>query len=154
MLTDFVSFLKVAKAATYAAQGDLASVQPLLGQTKQLEFTAGDYFYRDIYAGMNFFVGQEMVYLKDKPIWSMAYSGGLLIDCTGAAVAEIYSFLRESLRHTPAKLPVRGPHTHRRSQLVYRCQITGDIDRFVGTETIELAGSQVYDLAFSGGWLK
>lgn len=75
---DFVEFLRSAKLATYAAQGDDASVPPLLPDSKQLEFSKGSYVYRDIYVGMLGFVGQEVVYLDSRAAWSMAYSGGLL----------------------------------------------------------------------------
>lgn len=72
-----VEFLRAAKAATYAAQGDDASVPPALPDSKQLEFRDGPFLYRDIYLGMFRFVGQEVVYLADRALWSMSYAGGL-----------------------------------------------------------------------------
>jgi hypothetical protein len=62
MPSTLAAFIKAAKQSTYAALGDSASVAPLLPSTKQLEFASGEYLYRDIYAGMNLFVGQELVY--------------------------------------------------------------------------------------------
>ena len=73
----FAKFIRTAKLTTYAAQGDAASVPPLLSGTKQLEFADGEFLYRDIYTGMQYFVGQEIVYRYAHPIWSMAYHGGL-----------------------------------------------------------------------------
>jgi hypothetical protein len=55
---DLALFLRSAKAATYAAQGDDASVPPVLQDTKQLEFRAGEFLYRDIYAGVFRIAGQ------------------------------------------------------------------------------------------------
>lgn len=72
---DFLDFLIQAKKATYASQGDNASVTPLLKGSRQLEFLEGDFLYRDIYFGMSYFIGQETVYYKGNPIWSMSYSG-------------------------------------------------------------------------------
>lgn len=54
-------FLFLAKSATDAAQGDAASVAPLLADSKQLEYRDGPLLYRDIYVGMVRFVGQEIV---------------------------------------------------------------------------------------------
>ena len=62
------AFLRHAKLATYAAQGDDASVAPLLGGSKQLEYRDGDWLYRDIYFGMLRFVGQEVVCEADRPV--------------------------------------------------------------------------------------
>ena len=56
----FVDLLQ-AKRATYAGQGDEATVTPLVPGSKQLEYRDGDYLYRDIYLGMAYFVGQEVV---------------------------------------------------------------------------------------------
>ena len=54
-------FLLQAKRQTYASRGDSATVTPLVPGTKQLEYYAGLFFYRDIYVGMAYFVGQEIV---------------------------------------------------------------------------------------------
>ena len=48
-------FIVEAKRRTYASQGDDASVQALLNGSKQLEYSSGDYFYRDIYFGSAFY---------------------------------------------------------------------------------------------------
>jgi len=77
-LPELAAFLHAAKFATYATQGDQASVTPLLPGSKQLEFRNGDFFYRDIYAGLFYFVGQEIAYFRDTPVWSMSYAGGML----------------------------------------------------------------------------
>ena len=47
----FAQFLRSAKAATYAAQGDDASVTPVLPDSRQLEYRDGTFLYRDIYVG-------------------------------------------------------------------------------------------------------
>lgn len=148
------AFIKVAKQTTYAASGDSASVVPLLSGTKQLEHSSGEYVYRDIYAGMEFFVGQELVYQSGQAVWSMGYSGGVTVSCSGAATAEIYRFLRAALLQAPEHLPLRGPASLSAGQLEYSCAVTGELARFHGTELISIAGSPVYELHFSGGTLK
>jgi hypothetical protein len=148
------AFIKAAKQATYAASGDSATVAPLLPNTKQFEYRSADYVYRDIYAGMGFFVGQELVYQSGQAVWSMSYSGGVLVDATEAAVSEIYRFLRLALLQVPEQLPLRGPANLDSGPLNYTCAVTGELARFHGTETISLGGSAVYQLHFSGGALK
>ncbi len=148
------AFIKVAKQATYAASGDSASVVPLLPNTKQLEYSSGEYAYRDIYAGMDFFVGQEMVCKSGTAVWSMSYSGGVTVSASAAATAEIYRFLRTALLQAPEQLPLRGPASLTSGQLQYSCAVTGELARFHGAELISIAGSPVYELHFSGGTLK
>jgi hypothetical protein len=58
----FMTFLVNAKRQTYAAQGDDATVTPLVPGSRQLEYQEGALLYRDIYFGGGYFVGQETVY--------------------------------------------------------------------------------------------
>jgi hypothetical protein len=92
-LDAFVGFLLQAKRATYAAVGDDAAVAPLVPGSKQLEYRAGDYLYRDIYLGMPFFVGQEVVAHRDRPVWSMSYAGGMRRPSPDADARAVYAFL-------------------------------------------------------------
>lgn len=71
----FLDFLLKAKRSTYAGQGDDATVTPLLAGSKPLEYRDGDYAYRDIYLGMAYFVGQEVISYRDQAVWSMSYAG-------------------------------------------------------------------------------
>src|SRR5215469_175472 len=73
----FVAFLLRAKRATYAGQDDEATLTPLVPRSRQLEYRDGDYLYRDIYFGMAYFVGQEVVSWRGEPVWSMSYAGGV-----------------------------------------------------------------------------
>lgn len=57
-----LSFLMVAKNATYANENIEVSASPLLLGSKQLEFSDGEFVYRDIYVDMFRFLGQEIVY--------------------------------------------------------------------------------------------
>ena len=67
-----------AMKATYAAQENISDVAPLLPDSKQLEYRAHAYLYRDVYFGGVRFAGHEVVYLSERAIWSMSYAGGLL----------------------------------------------------------------------------
>jgi len=62
----FVGFLLQAKRATYAGRDDEATVAPFVPGSKQLEHRDGDDLYRDIYLGMAYFVGQEVVSYREQ----------------------------------------------------------------------------------------
>ena len=148
---EFAAFLRTAKLATYAAQGDDASVPPLLPDARQLEYSLGSYLYRDIYFGMLGFAGQEVVYLEGRAVWSMSYAGGLLPGVDKPDAAQIYRALRAALSAAPADLPLRGPDSFEFAGLHYSCTPTGTLDRFHGYESISRQDRLLYDLHFAGG---
>jgi hypothetical protein len=149
----FVEFLRAAKAATYAAQGDDASVAPALPDSRQLEFREGAFVYRDIYVGMLRFVGQEVVYLGERALWSMSYAGGLAPNVAAAAARPVYAFLRCALVAPSAELPVRGPRELTVEAMHYACNWQGSLQWFEGSESILQEGRAVFALRFSGGML-
>jgi Domain of unknown function (DUF5680) len=145
------SFLRTAKRATYAAQGDEATVVALLGDSKQLEFREGAYLYRDIYVGMFRFVGQEIVYESSKAVWSMSYAGGLVSSASAETAKSVYAVLRAALLKCPDDLPLRGPTVLDQGGLSYLCEVNGSLEQFHGVETIRQGDEAWYALRFSGG---
>jgi len=146
------AFLVAAKRATYAAQGDDASVTPLLAGSRQLEFQLGDTVYRDIYFGGLFFVGQETVWTNDQPIWAMGYAGGMT-DPT-ADPGALYAFLRTALRQVDAASPFRGPGLIRGDDYQYTSQTNGTLDNFSGIERVSRNRGILFELRFHGGRIK
>lgn len=149
----FVEFLRAAKAATYAAQGDDTSVAPVLPDSKQLEFRDGSFLYRDIYVGMFRFVGQEVVYHDGRALWSMSYAGGLTHGVAQSAGRPVYAFLRRALLVPSPELPVRGPSELDAETMRYVCAWQGSLSWFHGSESIVQDGRAIYELRFSGGML-
>ena len=146
-------FLVKAKLATYAGQADLASATPALMGSKQLEFSENEISYRDIYFGMNYFVGLEAIYENHAPLWSMSYSGGVKADTSNEDVKRIQSFLRKALRTIPTDAPFRGSPLLVEGGMTYVNNYYGDIKRFHGDELIKIDGCEVYSLTYSGGIL-
>jgi len=142
------AFLLRAKRATYAAQGDDATVTPLLPGSRQLEYREGELFYRDVYVGVAAFAGLETVDHADTPRWAMTYAGGLVAPADFRAV---YAFLRAALQRGDVAAPYRGPARHAEGEWTYTNAWEGDLDRFAGAETIERAGVVVYRLRYAGG---
>lgn len=150
--SQLAEFLVQAKRATYAAQGDDASVTPLLPGSRQLEYQLGEVLYRDIYFGMAYFVGQETVYENGTPIWSMSYAGGMTdphADMGGA-----YNFLQFALRQVESASPFRGPGLIRGDGYQYTSQTNGTLENFWGIERISHNRGIVYELRYHGGRLK
>jgi Domain of unknown function (DUF5680) len=151
---EFLKFLIDAKRATYAAQGDDASVTPLIDGSRQLEYRSEDFLYRDIYFGMSYFIGQETVYHKNEPVWSMSYSGGVDRKYGIDNVRAIYSFLRQAMREVTHDNPFRGPKEFSEGEFVYHDRNDGDISEFHGSEEIKHGNEKVYSLRYSGGYIR
>jgi hypothetical protein len=153
---DFLAFLLEAKRHTYAALGDAASVRPLLPGSRQLEWHNGVWHYRDIYFGMAFFVGQEVVSWRGQPVWSMAYAGGVTEELADQEdqVARVYAFLRRALQRVSAELPFRGPACWGENRWRYVNHVEGNLKMFQGAEEIAAAGTVLYRLCYHGGFLR
>ncbi len=144
-------FLVQAKQRTYAGQGDDATVAPLLPGTRQLEYRDGDFFYRDIYAGIPSFVGQEMVYHRDQPIWSMSYAGGLVEQSSETpSWRDVFAFLRTALLQVSETCPYRGPGHVEDGDYHYDHHSFGSFHAFWGEETVSQRDHVVYRLHYSG----
>lgn len=153
---NLASFLLEAKRRTYAGLDDDATVAtPLLSGSKQLEYQAAPYAYRDIYFGMAFFVGQETVAKDGRVVWSMGYSGGVSsgIDDRGL-VLSIYKFLRQALLSASAEAPYRGPRAHVDGDLRYANVFEGALPAFHGVEEVSKGGVVLYRLRYGGGILR
>lgn len=149
-----LDFLIKAKIATYASKGNNASVKPLMEGSRQLEFQDGDFFYRDIYFGMSYFIGQETVYHFGNPIWSMSYAGGVEKQYEIEFVQEVYAFLRKSMRMITSESPFRGPKEFIMEDFFYSDAHSGNLSQFVGEETITFRNKEVYRLNYSGGYIR
>jgi hypothetical protein len=150
------AFLVDAKRRTYAGLDDDATVPAqIFPGSKQLEYREGDLSYRDIYFGMTYFVGQEVVQAGERPIWSMSYAGGLSAGITdrGDALA-IYAFLRKALLDIGEDRPFRGPPQFEQGDFRYVNASEGDVAEFHGEEQIFLAETCVYRLRYGGGIIR
>jgi hypothetical protein len=150
------AFLVEAKRWTYAGLDDDATAStPAFPGSKQLEYREQDLSYRDIYFGMAYFVGQEVVCSDERVIWSMSYAGGLLPGIADRSeVAAIYAFLRRSLLRIAADTPFRGPPLFAEADFRYVNTLGGDLSDFTGVEQITRSGVKVYSLRYGGGMIR
>ena len=143
-LIELKNFIAEARKSTYAG-GGAAVKNPLLTGSHQLEFRKGDYFYRDIYfAGKKNFTGQEVVYLKENPIWSMVY-------CGSAEPPEATGFLRKSLLNLTEKCRFYEECEFEEEDFKYENEGKGTMEQFRGKESISINEEKVYKLRYQGG---
>ena len=145
------AFIVAAKAATYIGDGE-PTTSCRLG-SHDLAYEAGDYRYHDSYFGGSDFMGEEIVYHQDQPIWGMNYYGKLLKPdrITPDAVGRMLKISLSLLYDTGRFL---GGWTHTQDGLTYYDTSAGELTHFSGREWIEIDGEVVYQLVYHGGLIK
>ena len=141
---DLANFLVYAKKRTYGSE-----VEPkkLDDGSKEYQITSEDYTYRDRYFGYNPFIGEEIVYRYNKPVWSMNYYG----KATGKTPNEVFNFLAKALARVKQDKPYRGPKKFTDGAWSYNLMSRGSLNSFWGEEEINYDGIRVYWLRFHGG---
>lgn len=148
---DLEAFIVRAKGATYV--GDGSPAQPSRLGSHDLVFRSGDWLYRDSYFGGTDFLGQEVVWFSNEPVWSMSYYGYIerpdLIDAAraGSTIKGALSALYAEGRFLGA-FDWSGPHGH------YRDRSSGDVGHFKGREVIVVSGVEAYALDYFGGLIR
>ncbi len=145
-------FLKIAKKNTYASKtAEKTKSQRLC--SSDYEYSEGDFMYHDTYFGGTNFIGEEIVYENNKPIWGMNYNGYTLDE--KISEAEIDKSLRGALKQFDTDIiPVRGPKLYKIDNLEYRNKVEGDLNKFEGREEIFKDKKLIYYAVFSGGLIK
>ena len=67
---------------------------------------------------------------------------------------EIYDFLKKCLKKVNTKIIYRGPLEYKIGHFLYKNKIKEDVDYFIGNESIYFQGKKVYELNYSGVFLK
>jgi hypothetical protein len=145
---DFVRFLITAKRNTYAGGG--ATSDPSRPSSVDLHYRDGEYLYIDSYLGGRDFIGEEVVWKGDVPLWGMNYYGKMLTEQIPEGFGE---FLKAALRQAPEDAPYRGPSRFEQGRFIYVCSWQGNLNAFTGTEAIGIGSTTIYTLSFHGGAL-
>ena len=154
-LKKLAKFLVKAKIDTYASVNRM-KIKPERLNFDELEYKEGDFYYRDSYTGFFQAPGMEVVRLggkKGKPIWTMAYSGGMLekFHRDKKFAKEVFGFLKEALKRVSENIPFRGPKSFKKDEWKYVNEIKGDIKRFFGFEKILYKSKEVFSQEYIGG---
>jgi len=150
-LKELEKFLYDANANGYG--GDAKEVEAQRPGFTELEYRSGDWYFRDSYVGSYFAPGQEFVYFKDKPLWAMAYAGGMKFAYHGQQdlAKETFTFLKKALLAMDPKKPFRGPAEFSEGEWRYVSSLKGDIKDFVGNEKIYKNDALMFEQNFIGG---
>ncbi len=127
--------------------------QPSRPGSHDLSFHEGDWTYRDSYFGGTDFIGQEVVWFKGEPVWSMTYYGYILrpdlIDGVRAGQTIMAALSTEqSQGRLIDNFEWSGPHGH------FSISSEGTIEHFKGRETITVDSVVAYALDYMGGMTK
>ena len=146
-------FLVRAKKNAYAGGGK--EISPQRPGFREMEYKEGDWYYRDSFTGFFQAPGQEVVYHKDKPVWAMAYSGGMKKEFHGDVelAQKTFGFLIKCLSQVKENEPFRGPRNFSEGDFSYQMTVNGDINDFSGEEKIFYQGKEVFRQFFIGGMI-
>lgn len=154
MNTDkLAQFLNAANKATYANK-DAPKVAPSRLKSEDYHFEQDGLIYHDTYFGGRDFIGGEIVYGNEKPVWGANYFGFVLDE--NISEKEVYDFLRLALmqEYGDDVIPVRGPSYFSTDDKEYRFVVDGDLTNFSGTEEILVGGKVVYRCFVHGGFIR
>lgn len=141
-----IDFLCRAKKKTYAGKKGAVASSRL--ESHDLSYSEDEYMYYDTYIGGEKFSGEEAVWKKGIPTWSMNYSGRVL---SGSFSGD---FLKEALLLVPEDNPYRGPLVYHNGDFTYNCSVNGDQEWFQGYEEIFLREEKIYECYYHGGTVK
>lgn len=151
-----IPFLVEANRFLYTSPENIIIRDSLNGDMKYIEYCRGDYIYRNYFIGYRKINGTILILKNKKPLWIMAYEGGVLDTGTSDdSVKKIYMFVRQNLARSTIVQAIRGPSEFFNDKMAYRNRFYGTIHKFNGTETVTRDGAVlIYTLIYSGGDVK
>lgn len=138
-----IDFLCRAKKLTYAGGGNES--QSSRPNSHDLKYIEENFKYIDTYLGSEKFIGEEAIWINDRPFWAMNYSGRITDEGFSG------SFLKEVLSKVTKEYPYRGPMVYQNQNHKYHCIVEGDFEWFKGYEEIYFKDVKVYECIFHGG---
>lgn len=145
------AFIVRAKAATYVGDGE--QVTPCRLGSHDLRFKDGAWSYHDSYFGGADFIGEEVVYFEEKPVWAMNYYGRILRDdlLSGAQAGQM---IKASLSRMYLEGRFLGGFEYTENDLTYIDSSEGNADSFRGLEIIQRGKEIAYELQYHGGLIR
>ena len=144
-------FIVQAKAATYV--GDGQKTQSSRAGSHDLKFQKGAFSYLDSYFGGADFIGQEVVYYENEPIWAMNYYGRI-IKPESITAAEAGQIIKASLSRLYQEGRFLGGFEFSTDGYTYTDTNQGGPESFTGKERITRDNLKVYELVYHGGLIK
>lgn len=153
-MNNIESFLIDAKKQTYA-NTSVEKISSTRLNSNDYEYKKGNMTYHDTYFGGTRFIGEEVIYIDDKPYWGMNYYGVTLDENLSEEAMD--NALRPALMKVGENIsiiPVRGPKEFVNGEFKYLFDVTGDISNFSGIESIYKNNVKIYELKCNGGLIK
>ena len=145
-------FLNEANKATYANKS-APKVAPSRLKSEDYHFEKVGLIYHDTYFGGRDFIGEEIVYQNEKPVWGANYFGFVLDESVGEK--DVYDFLRKAfMQEYDDVIPVRGPAKFSDGEWTYQFTANGGLENFTGQEEILLNSKVVYRCLIHGGFIR
>ena len=148
--TALTKFLNEANKHSYANK-DAKKAPSSRPGSEDYHFEKDGLAYHDTYFGSEAFIGEEIVYENNEPVWGMNYFG--FIVSALANEKDVYDFLRTTLmQEYDNVIPVRGPKEYTKGEWQYVNMPKGDLEHFVGVEEIYRSNENlVYRAEYHGG---
>ena len=146
-----IDFIAKAKKQAYAS--DQVKPKKTKDGGKTYTIKKGDLTYTDTYFGNIIDSGQERVCLKGKVICVMAYRGGIYSKYQNIH-QEAFEFLKKCISIMPRNFPARGPKYMKIGFFEYKNNWQGDIEGFIGDESIYFKGKKICFRNYVGGLIK
>lgn len=145
------TFIVRAKANSYVGNAPKSlSYRPA---SHDIQFHDGAFSYIDSYFGGTDFIGQEVVYYEQQPIWAMNYYGQIL-QANLIDAAQAGQIIKQSLSLLYQQSRFLGGFEHTVDDYIYTDTSTGTIASFTGVEWITRQNQRVYELVYHGGLIK
>ena len=145
-------FLNEANKSTYANKDASKAISTRL-KSEDYHFEKGNLIYHDTYFGGKDFIGGEIVYENNVPVWGMNYYGYVLESSENEK--DVYDFLRKALMQEYSDIiPVRGAKKYTEGEWEYKNIPDGTLERFFGVEQIYRNGKLVYCADYHGGFIQ
>lgn len=145
------TFIVRAKANSYVGSAKQSlSYRPA---SHDVQFHVGVIAYMDSYFGGTDFIGQEVVYFQQKPIWAMNYYGRIIVPTLidGAQAGHI---IKTSLSELYKLGRFLGGFEYTVGDSLYTDTNQGMVESFRGEEWITREEQRVYELVYHGGLIK
>jgi hypothetical protein len=144
-------FIVQAKALTYVGDGQKTASSRK--GSHDLAFQEGTLSYLDSYFGGTDFIGQEVVYDRDEPVWAMNYYGKI-VEPEMITAVEAGQIIKESLSKMYEEGRFLGGFEYVVGGSIYTDTNQGNLESFTGKEWIARNGVKVYELVYHGGMIK
>ena len=145
------AFIVRAKASTYVGDGEHVTSCRLASH--DLRFADAGWAYHDSYFGGSDFIGEEVVYFAERPVWAMNYYGRILRDDLVTA-EQAGHMIKASLSRMYQENRFLGGMEYTENGLTYMDTSEGPVVCFRGREFIRRGSDTVYELLYHGGLIR